>query len=346
MMSDTMNIAICGGGNLGHVCAGFLGARHKVSLFTTRPEEWAQEVKVTDLNGKVFRGVIRKKSSHPEEVIPDADLVLLCLPGYAIHDVLSQIAPSLKPSAWVGTVVSSTGFFFEAMRLLPENQTLFGFQRVPFIARTTAYGHCAELKGYKESLRVAVEQSTEKGLVRRTLEQLFCTPVELLDSYYEVSLSNSNPLLHTSRLYTLWHDWKPGQIYERNPFFYADWTNEASDLLIKMDEEFQQLLKALGLKEGAVPSVLDYYESHDAASLTQKLRSIPAFQGLLSPMNEVEGGWVPDFSSRYFTEDFPFGLRFVYEAAHEKGIDCPLTDVVFEWGKKCIEARNGTPSDG
>lgn len=335
-MNDVMNITICGGGNLGHVCAGFLGVENNVSLLTTRPERWASEIKVTDLNGKMYSGRIQEKSSRPEDVIPEADLVLICLPGYAIHDVLLQIAPYVKPSAWVGTVVSSTGFFFEAMDLLPRHQTLFGFQRVPFIARTTEYGHSAELKGYKESLRVAVEQTADKEQVRRTLEQLFCTPVVLLDSFYEVSLSNSNPLLHTSRLYTLWHDWKPGMVYEYNPFFYADWTTETSELFIKMDNEFQILLKVLGLKEGAVPSVLDYYESHDAESLTRKLCSIPAFQGLKSPMKAVENGWVPDFSSRYFTEDFPYGLRFIYESAHQRHLNCPCIDAVYEWGMQCL----------
>lgn len=333
-----MYITICGGGNLGHVCAGFLASKkeHHVSLLTTHPERWAQELKVTDPNGNVLAGRLRTISSQAKDVIPMADIVLLCLPGFAIHAVLEQISAYLRPEAWVGTVVSSTGFFFEAMKVLPSTQPLFGFQRVPFIARTTKYGSAAELKGYKESLSVAVEQTEEKESVRRTLETLFNTPTKLLDSYYEVSLSNSNPLLHTSRLYTMWHDWHPGIVYERNPYFYSDWTLEASELFIQMDIEFQSLLKVLGLKEGCVPTVLDYYESYDAASLTRKLQSIPAFQGILSPMKATGEGWVPDFTSRYFTEDFPFGLRFIYELANKYRLSSPNINIVFEWGISCL----------
>ena len=99
-----------------------------------------------------------------------------------------------------------------------------------------------------------------------------------------------------------------------------------------MDEELQQLLKVLGLKEGCIPPVLDYYESSDADSLTQKLRSIKAFQNIASPMKAVEGGFIPDFSSRYFTEDFPYGMRFIVETAQKHHVSIPITENIYHWG--------------
>lgn len=330
-----MKICICGGGNLGHVTAGFFAAQEdlQVSLLTTKPERWSQYLEVVDVNGKTYKGKLEKISSEPKDVIPEADIVLVCLPGFAIHDVLCRIAPYLNNKTWVGTVVSSTGFFFEAMKLLPKNQPLFGFQRVPFISRVINYGRVAELKGYKESLSVAVEQTEKKEEVRATLEKLFMTPTKLLDSYYEVSLSNSNPLLHTARLYTMWKDWQSGMDYDVNPEFYCDWTIEAAQLLIDMDEEFQELLRKIGVKEGSIPSVLQYYESSDAVSLADKLHSIPAFKGIASPMivNQF-GKYEPDFSSRYFTEDFPYGMRFIVETAKAHNVNIPNIDKVYEWG--------------
>lgn len=334
-----MKITICGGGNLGHVCGGFLSSQpgNSVSLLTTRPEAWSEQIAIIDCNGKVFQGKFKCISANPQDVIPEADLILFCLPGFAIREVLQSVVPYLDSSTWVGTVVSSTGFFFEAMKILPATQALFGFQRVPFISRITKYGQEAELKGYKDSLSLAVEQTDEKENIRHTLEQLFKTPVRLLRSHYEVSLSNSNPLLHTSRLYTLWHDWKPGMIYHRNPGFYSEWTQEASEIYIAMDRELQQLLSKLGVEAGAIPTVLDYYESGDAASLAHKISTIPAFQGISSPMIlNSSGQYEPDFHSRYFAEDFPYGLRYIHDLAHSKGVDCPNIDVVYEWGMSLI----------
>ena len=338
-----MKICICGGGNLGHVTAGFFASQENVhvSLLTTKPESWSQYLEVVDGEGKTYKGKLEKISSDPKEVIPNTDIVLICLPGFAIHNVLCSIAPWMDTKTWVGTVVSSTGFFFEAMKVLPQTQPLFGFQRVPFISRIINYGHVAELKGYKDSLSVAVEQTEDKEHIRATLEKLFNTPTKLLDSYYEVSLSNSNPLLHTARLYTMWKDWKPGMSYDENPEFYCDWTVEAAELLIKMDEEFQALLKKIGLKEGAIPPVLQYYECTDAESLTRKLNSIPAFKGILSPMivNRY-GKYEPDFSSRYFTEDFPYGMRYIVETGDMVGIEMLTINEVYKWGmSKQIEVK-------
>ncbi len=92
-----MNICICGGGNLGHVTAGFLSSQEElqVSLLTTKPELWSLYLEVVDNNGKSYKGKLSTISSDPKEVIPDADIVLLCLPGFAIHDVLCSINPYL-----------------------------------------------------------------------------------------------------------------------------------------------------------------------------------------------------------------------------------------------------------
>lgn len=327
-----MKICICGGGNLGHVCAGFLANRgHQVSILTTKPERWNSELEIVAPDG-IFSGMISLTSSNPKEVIPQAEMVLVCLPGYAIHDELVKIKPFLSKETIVGSVVSSTGFFFEVFKVLPSNIPLFGFQRVPFISRIIEYGEKAELKGYKDTLHVAIENTSEKESIRAKLEKLFEKPVSIADNYYEVSLSNSNPILHPARLYTMWKDWQPGIIYPRNPQFYAEWTVEASTLLLKMDNEFQHLLKVLGLKVGCIPTILDYYESTDATSLTQKLHDIKAFQGILSPMKEVEGGWIPDFLSRYFTEDFPYGMRFIVETAHKQNVAITTIEKIYQWG--------------
>lgn len=326
-------ICICGGGNLGHVCAGFLSAQHdvEVNLLTTHPDLWNSTIEVDDPNGRVFHGHLSCISSVPTEVLSDVDIVLLCLPGYAIRPTLERIAPCISNHVWVGSVVSSTGFFFEAMKILPKNP-LFGFQRVPFISRITEYGRRAALKGYKKTLSVAVEQTMDKHLIRQKLQSLFAVPIILLDSYYEASLSNSNPLLHPSRLYTMWKDWHPGVVYKKNSFFYSDWTLEASELLLQMDDEFQALLKALNIREGAIPTILDYYECSDAKSLTQKFHDIPAFKGILSPMIQTPDGFVPDFHSRYFTEDFPYGMRYIVELACKYNIDIPVIKTIFDWG--------------
>ena len=169
------------------------------------------------------------------------------------------------------------------------------------------------------------------------MQDWFERPINILHNYYEASLTNSNPLLHTSRLYTMFGGENEGKVFERMILFYEEWTEAAADLYIKMDEEFFRLLKVLPVSEGYLPPVLEYYESSDANSLASKLSSIQGFKGITSPMKQIDGGWIPDFESRYFTEDFPYGLRYIWQLAHEKGVDCPNIDKVYEWGMSKVE---------
>lgn len=327
-------ICICGGGSLGHVVAGYLAATKpvKVNVLTQRPERWSREIVVDTPDGKVLHGGLNVVSSDPAEALSGVDIVLLCLPGFAIRDELIKIRPYLNKDTYVGSVFSSTGFFFEAMKLLGEDIPLWGFQRVPFIARTEEYGHSAHLLGYKSAHNIAVERCDDKEGFRALIESLFDAPVTLLSNYYEASLTNSNPLLHTSRLYTMFGGENEGRVFPRMILFYEEWTVEAAQLLIDMDEEFFTILRYLPVSEGYLPRILDYYESHDAESLARKLSSIQGFKGITSPMKETAEGWVPDFASRYFTEDFPYGLRYIWELAHQLNIDVPYIDKVYNWG--------------
>ena len=333
-----MKICICGGGNLGHVVAGFVAAQnqYEVCVLTRQPERWSKELTIEAPEDTTYVGRLSGINSNARHAVSDADIILLCLPGYGIRDTLIQIKDYLKANTAVGSVVSSTGFFFQAMELLPKTQPLFGFQRVPFISRIEEYGHRARLMGYKDCLELAIEQSDNPESLRQVLQQMLRTPIHLLRSHYEVSLSNSNPLLHPSRLYSLWKDWHEGIVYDHVPLFYEEWTEEAAQLYISMDNELQSLLEQLPVSKGSIATVLDYYESTDVPSLAHKLRSIEAFKGIAAPMKAVEGGFVPDFHSRYFTEDFPYGLAFVHRLAHEKGIPSPTIDMIYDWGMKWV----------
>lgn len=344
-----MRVCVCGGGNLGHVVTAFLALQPDVdvTLLTRSPQRWSHDLvlRMPDGDGRTCH--VDSITSEASEAIPGADYVVMCLPGFAFADEMRLIAPHLSRGTVVGSVVGNTGFFFEARKYLPAGITLFGLQRVPFISRTVDYGHMAHLMGTKAVLHVCVTEnpaelssSSRREEVRAALQRLFATPVTLLGSIYEASLSNSNPLLHPARMYSMWHDWDGVHPYGSNCLFYEEWTEDASELLIGMDREFFMLLDALSVRKGSIPTILDYYESSDAPSLTRKLRGIKAFHGIMSPMCQVEeGGYVPDLSSRYFTEDFLLGLAMIHRLAGEHGVPSPIINKVYEWGMGLLGIR-------
>ena len=334
-------ICICGGGSLGHVIAGWLSSKNKacVNLLTGHPENWNNNLVIKTIDNQVLHGHIDDISSNPSNVVSNSDVILLCLPGFLIEKTLVEIKPYIKENACVGSVFSSTGFFFEAIKHLSDKQRLWGFQRVPFIARVDSYGHSVNLLGYKNSLFLGLknfESANEEENFREWISTCFEKPTSLLSNYLEASLTNSNPLLHTSRLYSLFGGKNEGKLYSKNILFYEEWDEASAQLLIDMDQEFFQLLGKLPVTKGFLPTILDYYESHDAQSLAAKLSSIKGFKGITSPMFQSGDFWVPDYSSRYFTEDFPFGLKYIWQLAHDNDVEVPNIDLVYNWGLKKI----------
>ena len=327
-------ICICGGGALGHVIAGVLTTFDdcEVSIFTRKPNEWSSTLYISAPEDKQFVGNLQEISNNPEEVIPNTDIVLLCLPGFAIESTLRAIQPYVT-TQYVGSVVCSSGFFFRAHEIFNKDTSLFGFQRVPFIARVEKYGERANLLGYRKRLYMVCENIQDQQGLANFLEEHLFTPVSLLDNYLEVSLTNSNPLLHPSRLYGMWHDWHKGIVYDYRPLFYKEWDDFSSDTYISCDKEFQQLTKVLGIH---ITDVLTYYESTDAYSMTRKFQSIASLSTIQSPMLQVENGWIPDFKDRYFTEDFPYGLQVIKDLAVKYNIETPTIDKVLAWGKKYV----------
>ena len=332
-----MRIVICGGGGLGHTCAGIL-SNHEgiiVDMLTNRPEKWNHNFKVNTPDKGTIIGKLDRISSKPENLIPKADIVFFCLPAFLVEETIIKIKPFLKHSTIVGAVFGCTGFFLFAHKHLPSTAKLFALQRVPYVSRVVEYGKEANLLGYRDKLIMAVENVDDRKTFRQLIESNLGEPVELCDSFYEVTLSNSNPILHTGRLYTMWKDWD-GKPYERCSYFYKEWTKETSQLEIKMDCEFFSVLKALNVKTTHIDTLLEHYESSDAETMTAKIKSIPSLSNILSPMIKKDSGWIPDFTSRYFTEDFPHGLKAIYELAKEHQIACPYIEKVYKWGVSAI----------
>lgn len=333
-MNNFRNITIIGGGSLGHVIAGWLANKgYTVTVLTRNPDNWNKTLTI-HYNTNTFATHLYRITKDAEKGVKDADVIILTVPGYANASELHYIQPYLKDGSFVGGVFCSSGFFFEALKILPQNIKLWGFQRVPFIARVGQYGHTANILGTKSELNIAVERASleEKEEFREWVESAFDTPTILRNNYLEVSITNSNPILHTARLYTMFRDWTDEMRADHNILFYEEWTEEAADLMIKMDSELFKIIEYLPVNKNYLVPLLDYYESHDAKSLKEKLSSISGFKGITSPMKQDERGWYPDFQSRYFTEDFGYSLRYIWELGKKYCVDTPLIDMIYKWG--------------
>ena len=81
-------------------------------------------------------------------------------------------------------------------------------------------------------------------------------------------------------------------------------------------------------------SLAEHYESDTTQAMTKKISEIASFKGILSPMIQRDGQFVFDLKSRYFTEDFPYGLCIIKGFAEIFHIITPSIDRVLLWYQK------------
>ncbi len=335
-------VVICGGGNLGHAMSGKLSQKLgvEVSILTSKPDRWNNQLEIIENNGAISLGDISCSSSNPKDVIVNADIVFIATPSFLISGVLNDIKPFLKKETWIGSVQCSGGYFLQAQELLPNHSNVFGLQRVPYISRIKEYGQSVYLKGYKDCLKVAfLENNKNTDTLVKVLNNLFQVPTQKLHSYWEVTLTNSNPILHPARLYDLFKDWQEGVFYEEEPLFYEGWTDRASNFLVTCDNELIQVVKALNMN--TIPTVLEHYGVTSEQELTKKLRSIEAFKKIHLDLTKIdEKKYVPNFENRYFIEDIPFGLSLIRNIAKELDIVTPILDEIYNWAKLMMKEES------
>ena len=94
-------------------------------------------------------------------------------------------------------------------------------------------------------MNIAAIPSDMSVWISSVISEIFDMPCVALSNYLCVTMTPSNPILHTNRLATMYEDYCKGQDYEKNPLFYGEWTDKSSERLLSCDSEHQKILGAL-----------------------------------------------------------------------------------------------------
>lgn len=169
-MATQTTVTIVGGGNSAHVLIPFLTVSgHTVNIMTRRPEVWNKTVSVEmydDKTGDVIldtiKGSLSKISSDPAEVIPSADVIVLCMPVHKYREALHRLAPHIDKTkeVFVGTIYGQAGFNWMVheieRKFSLKNTVCFAVGLIPWICRTLEYGRLGANYGGKYHNVVAV----------------------------------------------------------------------------------------------------------------------------------------------------------------------------------------------
>lgn len=341
-MKKIRSICIVGGGNEGHYLAALIGsnAEYSVSILTSTPELFGDYIESIDVNnGQTTVGRLEKASFDPADVIPEADMVLFALPSNAYKKYLDKITSYVADGTVLGFIPGTGGVEFLAEKFILEKHCpVFGTQRVPSGTKLICKGKSVNSLGSRKDLRIASFPSEMNGEICSLMSSLLRIDCVNLPNYLSVTLTPSNPILHTSRLYGLFHDYVSGQEYPELLSFYKKWDDFSSEMLIGCDCELQQACKKMSRYDlTGILSLKEHYEirsmpgESDIEKMTNKIRQLVYLKDNVPMIEQENGKFIPNFESRYFTEDFPFGLCIVKDFCHLCGVESPYIDRVLGW---------------
>lgn len=326
-------VTIIGGGNIGSAMMAMLGAQGKydVWLYTKRVDKWSHRLEfLSETNGQWQVTDNYTVSSKLEDSVKGADYIFVTVPSFAREELLNKLACFLSDNMVVVFVPACGGAELLAKVFVDKGVTLVGFERVPCVSRVKEYGHSVAFY-WKERIRAAViSKVKDKKSIIADISATLSIKIDCLKSYLTVVLTPANPVMHPCRMYSITENKPYDYEFDHNILFYDEWSDRASQLVFGVNGEIVNICNHLAVKE-IIP--LDvHYESRNDSELTHKIKSIPAFKGILTPMIKTgKRKYVVDYKSRYFSEDFPFGVYILKSLAELCEIKTPYIDMLMQW---------------
>ena len=197
-------VVIIGGGNVGVAAAVDISqnVQFKVVLFSSHANKIVGELcKInTDTEERIFAKNVLVTSDCKLALV-SADIVIVTVPSFvAGKDVsfLSQYNPMM-----VIFVPGYGGKELYCDKLRKRGCIIAGLDRSPYVARFENY--VTVRASSKKYIRVGCMRCEELNKIVPLVETLFKIPCTAVNNYLTVAFTPSNPILHTARLYSLFH---------------------------------------------------------------------------------------------------------------------------------------------
>lgn len=330
-MIDINKICVVGAGNVGVATAvDIVNATHKeVVLHTSKAIGLANDFIKVDSDSHETRMANITVTSDYEISLKNTDLVIITVPTFVIQPIIENI--SRYTPKIILFIPGFGGKEFFCKNLIEKGCVIAGLGRSPYICRLENPQKVSASK--KKELQVATVNKCDE--IDSILSKLFEIPIKKYPNYLVVAFTPSNPILHTARLYSMFKDCTFLTKLPRMIKFYSEWTDFSSEILIKMDDELNRIIKKLpNIDLSCHVNLRDYYESQSAEEMTKKITTIQSWHNIDAPMVKENNYYLIDKASRYFVEDFTYGLCNLRGFAEIVKVETPTMDAVLEWYQK------------
>ncbi len=358
----TKKLVVCGGGNSSHILIPFLNdSIFDVYVYTSRPEQWSDTINLEwqDANGRLLdtaSGTIRKASSNPNELFPDADYVVFCMPVHKYRVALHDIAPFLNKSkdVFLCTLYSQGGWNWMVNEIKQQfglhNIVTFAFGLIPWICRIHEYGHKGIVFGVSKIANFAAvypgnyfEQVSKELIKPICNNKIVHERVEQSPNFLSLTLSADNQIIHTSRCLGLYKVYgKEWNTKEEVPWFYKDWDDLSANILKSVDAEYTQVRNRFKTEypDKDFSYMRDYMElerfgyNSEINDIKASFTDFGTLDAIATPVAQNKNGkWEIDRTHRFFMDDIFYGICITKWMAEQFGIETPTIDEILGWAQ-------------
>mmetsp|Transcript_38842 Transcript_38842/g.120822 ORF Transcript_38842/g.120822 Transcript_38842/m.120822 type:complete len:416 (-) Transcript_38842:298-1545(-) len=363
-------VCICGAGNAAHVFSSLLVSWGcKVTVFADFMDEAERFRAAVEGNGGVlvkdrsdpsnvreFRGKPDVVSKDAADAVPQADIIIVALPSFAMRNVFTGLKPHLKQGAIIFVMPGVGGCEFVAREVLGEELkegrvTVSGIVPMPLNCRIEKFGEAVDLASIKVAFDIAAMPMSQAGRAASVFSALLKRPTRSVGSFIGMGLNGGNANNHPPRLMAVWKDHVEGKVYPENPLFYETWDDESETWCNKISDERIAIWNAIVSK---YPEVGPKNHLHDVrkymaiaykgqitddSTIKNCFAKNVGLTGFHFPMKKSEseeGRWEIDFKNRYFMEDIPDGLCVYKGYGDLIGVPTPAIDEILAHFQKFL----------
>ena len=359
-----LQLLVCGGGNGAHTISAYASSLPDVevkvmSLFRDEAERWRNHLGEDDVvisatyqdgsTGEI-RGKPKLITNEPCAAMEGVDAVFFVVPAFAHQEYLDAIMPYIKENTVIVGMPGQAGFEFQALHCLKEKArkcAVISLDTLPWACRLLEFGRRVQILGFKFTVGASLIRGEGNykmepiSLVQHTIGPM---PVIKKANNYLACNLNSRGMIHPPVLYGRWSDWD-GVPLQEPPLIYQGLTDNEANCLSQLSDEIMETAKEIGrqrpdLDMSECIHIFDwlkfYYSKQitDFTNLKTAFQTNKAYDGLVHPMKKVDGGYVPDFSYRYTSEDVPFGVVVIKGISEIAGVKTPVMDKVIAWAQE------------
>lgn len=320
-----LKISIFGAGNGGITAAADMAEKgHDVTLHQSVNSKndlsKIEETGVINFNGKPVK--IHKFTRDVKEAVENKDVIMLTIPAPAVEPIAEKIAPYLEDGQYVlinsASAMSSMRFKRVLNNMKMNVDVKVGeTMSLTYASRYNEETNEASLISYNEHNLFAAYPSRHTEEMLEVLGRMY-DHLKQAKNIIETTLNNGNPESHPGP--SILNAGRIDHAGEDFHLYKEGITEHTVNVIHKIDEERQQICKALGFEaitksERSVRS--GYFEESD--SLQKQYNQSPVLKDILGPTN---------LENRYVTEDVSNGLVLWASIGDEVGVGTPVMDAV------------------